>query len=165
MTWPSAPSAMPAVFSLALIAPASLSYSTKAIPLLPGTKRTSLKPSKRSNIVLRALMSYSSGRFWTKRILLGGKYSSGITAPPEGLEDLRPAPRVALMGRAASGAIPCAPGRLRSFCASACSAAFFLSIALLVQHHDSRKESNYLSPPVFSSCDFQIPYHRLLSLP
>jgi hypothetical protein len=59
--------------------------------------------------------------------LLGGKYSSGMTAAPAGFEDLRPAPRVALMGRAATAGSGAMPGRLRSFWDSACSAAFFLS--------------------------------------
>jgi len=71
-------------------------------------------------------MSYSSGRFWTKRILFGGRYSSGMTAAPAGLEDLRPAPRVGLMGRAVSGT-PTAALRFRALC-SAASAAFFLSV-------------------------------------
>lgn len=61
--------------------------------------------------------------------MLGGKYSSGMTAAAAGLEDLRPAPRVALMGRweRSAGLVRGAPalGRLRVLAAS--SAAFFLS--------------------------------------
>ena len=122
------PSAMPAVFSFALIAPVSASYSMNAIPLLPGTNRTSLKPSNLPKIAVRASISYSSGKFCTKRILFGGRYSSGITAAVPALVDLRPAPRAALTGRAeTSEGKPAAAERLRSFCCSAASAAFFLS--------------------------------------
>lgn len=128
MSWEPSPKAIPAVFSLALIAPVSVSYSMKAIPLRPGTRRTSLNFSKRPKIAVRASMSYSSGRFWTKRILFGGKYSSGITAATA-FVDLRPAPLVVLIGLAlASGATPvAAPALFILFCSSAASAAFFLS--------------------------------------
>src|SRR5271169_4573108 len=121
---------MPAVFSLALIAPVSASYSMKAMPLLPGTRRTSRKPSYLSKIAVRASMSYSSGRFWTNRILFGGRYSSGTTADPARFDDFRPAPREALIGRDdGSGTAPAATAVLLSlFDSSAASAAFFLSV-------------------------------------
>ena len=50
-----------------------------------------------------------------------------MTAPAAGFDDLRPAPRAALTGRDGSGAAPPA-GRLSFFCASAASAACFLSV-------------------------------------
>lgn len=128
MTWLPSPKANPAVFSFALIAPVSLSYSTNAIPLLPGTNLTSLKPSYLPNIIVNESTSYSSGRFWTKIILFGGRYSSGITAAEAGFEDLRPAPLVALIGPAAAdGGTPTAAERFNRFCSSRASAAFFLS--------------------------------------
>ena len=127
MTLLSSPSTIPAVLSLALIAPASASYSTKAMPFLPGTSRTSLKPSKRPKMAVRLSTSYSSGKFWRNRILLGGKYSSGTTAPAAGFEDLRPAPREALIGRPPVSGAFAAAGRLSFFCASAASCACFLS--------------------------------------
>jgi hypothetical protein len=52
-----------------------------------------------------------------------------MTAAAPALVDLRPAPREALTGRAAaSGGRPATAERLRSFCCSAASAAFFLSV-------------------------------------
>ncbi|KAH0358300.1 hypothetical protein KCU83_g308, partial [Aureobasidium melanogenum] len=58
---------MPAVASLALIAPSSASYSTKAMPLRPGTVRTSLKPAKREKMATCStccLRSALSSGFW-----------------------------------------------------------------------------------------------------
>ena len=81
----SAPTAISAVLSFAVIACCSVSYSTNAIPFLPGTLRISLNPSKRSKIAVSASVSTSLGRFCTNRILFGGRYSAGITAAPEGL--------------------------------------------------------------------------------
>jgi len=129
MIWLPSPSVMPAVFSLALMAPVSASYSMKAIPLLPGTKRTSRKPSNRPKMAVKASISYSSGRFCTNRILFGGRYSSGTTAAPDGFEDFKPAPLDALTGRGAtSETAPAAAADLFSlFDSSAASAAFFLS--------------------------------------
>ena len=125
MGLPSGPSAIPAVRSLALIAPTSASYSTNAIPLRPGTVRTSRKPSNAPKMFCRCSLSTSSGKFCKKRILFGGRYSSGITAPAAGLDDLSPAPRVDLMGRAASAAETSAG---RFFCsATAASLACFRS--------------------------------------
>lgn len=121
-------SAMPAVFSLAVIAPASASYSTKAIPLRPGTVRTSRKPSKRLKIPVSSSLPKSSGRFWTKRMRLGGRYSSGTTAAAPAPVDLRPAPRAFLVGRPLTAVSAPGRGRLRRFCSSAVSSAFFLSI-------------------------------------
>lgn len=59
-----------------------------------------------------------------------------MTAPAAGFDDLRPAPRAALTGRDApgSGAAPPA-GRLSFFCASAASAACFLSVTQWVSHY------------------------------
>ena len=59
-----------------------------------------------------------------------------MTAPAAGFDDLRPAPRAALTGRDApgSGAAPPA-GRFSFFCASAASAACFLSIIQWVSRH------------------------------
>lgn len=130
ITWLPSPSVMPAVFSLALIAPVSASYSTKAIPLLPGTSRTSRKPSNLPKIAVRASISYSSGRFCTKSILFGGRYSSGTTADVAAFEDFSPAPLEALTGRAdASATAPAATADLFSLLvSSAASAAFFLSV-------------------------------------
>ena len=62
-----------------------------------------------------------------------------MTAPAAGFDDLRPAPRAALTGRDGSGAAPPA-GRLSFFCASAASAACFLSIAQWVSRYpESRR--------------------------
>lgn len=121
-------SCMPAVLSLALIAPASFSYSTNAIPRRPGTRRTSRKPSKRPKTLVRASTSVSSGRFWTKRILFGGRYSSGTTAAAAGPVGLRPAPLCVFAGRP-DGSPPGA-GRLSRCCSA--SRAFFLSISVEV---------------------------------
>lgn len=66
-----------------------------------------------------------------KIILLGGKYSSGTTAAAAGLDDFKPAPLEALIGRAvASGTVPAAADLFSLFCSSAASAAFFLSIEI-----------------------------------
>ena len=52
-----------------------------------------------------------------------------MTAEVPAVVDLRPAPRAVLTGLAdASGGRPVAAVRLRSFCCSAASAAFFLSV-------------------------------------
>lgn len=69
--------------------------------------------------------SLSSGRFWTKRILLGGRYSSGTTAAAAGPVGLRPAPLAAFDGR--PDCSPPGAGRLRRCCSA--SRAFFLSAA------------------------------------
>ena len=122
----SSPRFIPAVLSFALIAPASASYSTKPMPLRPGTKRTSLKPSNLPKMAVRPSTPYSSGKFCTNKILLGGRYSSGMTAPAAGFEDLSPAPLAALTGRATLGSTPAA-GRLSCFANSTASAACFLS--------------------------------------
>ena len=61
-----------------------------------------------------------------KRILFGGRYSSGTTAPAAGFDDFNPAPRVALIGRAATSALTSA-GRFIFFDASAASLAWRLS--------------------------------------
>jgi hypothetical protein len=71
-------------------------------------------------------MSYWSGKFWTNNVLLGGRYSSGMTAEAEALVDLRPAPRVVLAGRESAVGIA-AEGRLSNLACSEASAAFFLS--------------------------------------
>lgn len=120
------PSGAFAMRSFALIAPASDSYSTNAIPDLPGTRRTSLNPSNPLNTLDKTSTSASSGTFCKNRILFGGRYSSGITAaaPPV---DLRPAPLV-LIGRAASGGGTTPAARLRFFCASCASIACFRSV-------------------------------------
>lgn len=129
MTWPLSPRGTPAVFSFALMAPASASYSTKAIPRRPGTKRTSRNPSNLPKMPVKASISYSSGTFCTKRILFGGRYSSGTTALVAAFEERKPAPRVALIGREViSAAFPAAAAAIFSFLASsAASADFFLS--------------------------------------
>jgi hypothetical protein len=129
MTCVASPSVIPAVFSFALMAPVSDSYSTNAMPLRPGTSRTSLNPSNLPNMDDNASISYSSGRFWTKRILLGGRYSSGTTAAPAGFDDLRPAPLEVLIGRALeSGSTPAAAAdRFSLFASSAASSAFLWS--------------------------------------
>jgi hypothetical protein len=59
----------------------SFSNSAKATDLTE-TRRTSLKPSKRSNIVVRSSSSTSRGMFCRKRVLFGRTYSSGTTAAP-----------------------------------------------------------------------------------
>lgn len=117
-------SCIPAVLSLALMAPASFSYSTNAIPRRPGTRRTSRKPSKRPKTLVRASTSQSSGMFWTKRILFGGRYSSGTTAAAAGPVGLRPAPLAVFAGRPPWS--PPGAGRLRRCCSA--SRAFFLSV-------------------------------------
>ena len=119
-------STIPAVPSFALIAPVSLSYSTNAIPFLPGTSLTSLKPSNLAKIP--SISTPASGKPCTNRILLGGRYSSGMTGAAEALVDLRPAPREALMGPVARGTLLAAAVRLRAACCVASSRAFFLSI-------------------------------------
>lgn len=81
--------------------------------------------------------------------MLGGKYSSGTTAAAAGLEDLSPAPRVALMGRAArsAGLASGAPPAMGRVCVLdvASSAAFFLSVwgvvALVIYLHISIKKT------------------------
>lgn len=116
------------VLPFAAMAPASVSYSTKAIPVRPGTMRTSRKPSYGLKIAVRASLSKSSGRFWTNRVLLGGRYSSGITAEAPEPVALRPAPRAFFVGRVLPSAGAPGKGRLRRFCSSAISRAFFLSV-------------------------------------
>ena len=61
---------------------------------------------------------------------MGGRYSSGTTAPAAGLEDLRPAPRKAFAGRVDvfSVAEETAAVRLSFFSASAASEACFRSV-------------------------------------
>lgn len=119
------PMAIPEVASLALMAPASVSYSTNAIPLRPGTSLTSWKPSKRPKTSDRPSWLASSGRSRRNKILLGGRYSSGTTAAVAPVVGLRPAPFVVLAGRALSAG---AAGRLSFFWASRASWACFRSI-------------------------------------
>ena len=126
MGFPSSPRGLPAVLSLALIAPASASYSTNAMFFLPGTALTSRKPSNLAKIAESVSTVTSSDIFCTKRILFGGKYSSGMTAPAAALDGLRPAPRAVLTGRVVLDSGPAA-GRFSFFCNSAASAACFLS--------------------------------------
>lgn len=64
--------------------------------------------------------------FCTNRILFGGRYSSGMTAPAPPV-DFRPAPLTALAGLAAAGSETAPAGRLSFFCASCASRACFLS--------------------------------------
>jgi hypothetical protein len=78
---PSAPIGVLAVASFAVIANCSFSNSAKATDLTD-TRRTSLKPSKRSKIVVRSSSSTSRGIFWRKSVLFGRTYSSGTTAAP-----------------------------------------------------------------------------------
>lgn len=80
-------------------------------------------------MAVRASTSYSSGRFCRKRILFGGRYSSGTTAAVVVFDERKPAPRTALIWRAVVSAIvPAAAAAILSFLASsAASAAFFLS--------------------------------------
>jgi hypothetical protein len=81
MGLPSAPIGVLAVASLAAIANCSFSNSAKATDLTD-TRRTSLKPSKRSKMVVRSSSSTSRGMFWRKSVLFGRTYSSGTTAAP-----------------------------------------------------------------------------------
>lgn len=125
------PKVIPAIFSFAVIAPCSASYSTKAIPPRPGTVLTSRNPSKRPNTVDRASTSYSSGTFCRKRILFGGRYSSGTTADVATLVDLSPDGLAALLGLPSAGA----PGpRLRCLSSSAASSAFLLSASVRMRY-------------------------------
>jgi hypothetical protein len=78
---PSAPIGMFAVASFAVIANCSFSNSANATDLTE-TRRTSLKPSKRSNMVVRSSSSTSRGMFCKNRVLFGRTYSSGTTAAP-----------------------------------------------------------------------------------
>jgi hypothetical protein len=129
MGLPLSPMGIPDVASFALIAPASFSYSTKAIPFLPGTNRTSLNPSKRPKTILRLSESAVSGNSRKNRILFGGRYSSGMTGAAAVLEDLRPIPRAVLAGRTFSAGPGAPAGRLSFFCASRASWACFRSAA------------------------------------
>merc|ERR1719198_326478 len=72
----------------------SLSNSTKAIPALPGTRRTSLKPGNCWKSILSIISFTWSGRFSTKRIGLGiatagaeggAFFSTGGAAASEGV--------------------------------------------------------------------------------
>lgn len=116
---------IPDVASLALIAPDSFSYSTNAIPLRPGTNLTSLNPSKRPKTAVTLSWFASSGRSRKNKILLGGRYSSGMTVAAAPAVGLRPAPLAAFAGRVVSGA---PAGRLSFFCASRASWACFRSV-------------------------------------
>lgn len=53
-------------------------YSTKAMSFLVGIRRTSCKFGYWLNSARSWSFVEVSGRFWRKRILLGGRYSSGI---------------------------------------------------------------------------------------
>ena len=64
--------------SFATVAEASSPNSTKAISFLAGIVLISTKPAYTSNTSRRSSWVVPSGRFWIKRILLGGRYSSGI---------------------------------------------------------------------------------------
>lgn len=125
MGLPCSPIAIPDVASLALIAPASVSYSMKAIPARPGTVRTSWNPSKRPKTASRPSWVTSAASSRTKRILFGGRYSSGMTAAAAPELGLRPAPLVVFAGRAASIGTA---GRLSFFWASRASWACFRSV-------------------------------------
>lgn len=115
------PNVVPAVISLALMAPFSSSYSTNAIPLRPGTRRTSLKPGYCEKSAVSSSGPMLSATWRTNRILFGGKYSSGTTPPAAPPAGLRPAPRAALTaGCAASGTA--GAGRLRFFSSAAAMA-------------------------------------------
>lgn len=119
------PIGIPDVFSLALIAPDSVSYSTKAIPFRPGTNLASMNPSKRENTPVSVSWSILSGRSRKNRILFGGRYSSGITAGAAPVVGLRPAPLFVFAGRAASAV---GAGRLSFFWVSSASWACLRSI-------------------------------------
>lgn len=122
---PASPIGIPDVFSLALIAPDSVSYSTKAIPFLPGTNLASMNPSKRENTPVSVSWSILSGRSRKNRILFGGRYSSGMTVAAAPVVGLRPAPLVVLAGRTVSAA---GAGRLSFFWVSSASWACLRSI-------------------------------------
>ena len=125
MGFPASPMGIPDVASFALIAPDSFSYSTKAIPLRPGTTLTSLNPSKRPKTAVRLSWSALSGKSRKNRTLLGGRYSSGMTVGAAPAVGLRPVPLAAFAGRAASAA---PAGRLSLFWASSASCACFRSV-------------------------------------
>lgn len=67
--------------TFAAAASVSSSYSTKAMSRLEGMRRTSRKPGWRWNNSTSWACWIFSGRFWRKRILLGGRNSSGICWP------------------------------------------------------------------------------------
>ncbi len=121
------PRVMPAVLSLAATAPCSASYSTNAMPRRPGTTRTSRKPSKRAKMPVSASTSYSSATFCKKRILLGGRYSSGMTAACATDVDLRPEGLAILDGRPSAAAPTATAPRFPGRGPSAASMAFFFS--------------------------------------
>lgn len=137
--FPASPMAIPAVASLALIAPDSFSYSTKAMPFRPGTVLTSRNPSKRLNTADRFSWSAVSGSSRRKRILFGGRYSSGMTAAAAPAVGLRPAPLAVFAGRAPS-ATPA--GRLSFFWASRASWACLRSVVVnQIQCYIKKKSS------------------------
>lgn len=121
---------MPDVASFALIAPDSFSYSTNAMPFLPGTIRISLKPGNLPNIALKPSASYVSGSSLKNRILFGGKYSSGTTGAAAVPVGLSPVPFCAFVGRESGPpAVPAAPaGRFSFFWASRASCACLRSV-------------------------------------
>lgn len=144
---------IPDVASLALIAPDSVSYSTNAIPFLPGTNLASVNPSNRPNTLVSVSWSMLSGRSRKNRILFGGRYSSGMTVAAAPLVGLRPAPLVVLAGRVVSGAAPA--GRLSFFWASRASWACLRSVCRsqpphqipINQNRRKRKQTLLSQPP------------------
>ena len=147
------PRLMPAVFSFAAIAPCSASYSTNARPRRPGTNLTSRKPSKRPKTVVSSSTPYSSGIFCRKRILFGGRYSSGMTAAAAVLVDLSPDGFEAFAGRPSAAA---AAPRLSWFSAST---ALRLSVKCHCQCLSGADLSRtpYLSLQVDDACAHRVP--------
>lgn len=144
------PKLIPAVFSFAVMAPCSVSYSTKAMPRRPGTSLISRNPSNRPKMIVKASISYSSGKFWTKRILLGGRYSSNTPPDAALLVDFSPDGRADLVGLI-SGAAP-GPLLLSCLCSSAASSALRWSVdkcmsVCAVNRRGSLSLVAYFSPP------------------